>query len=173
LGASFDAISSAQQKSLFHLFLRNHKSLFAQMPLRICHPPLIDKDWRINTGFDRKNLPWCYHNAGHWPCLLWFLVQSVLRFKRKYGSLGNDGEEIEAMLHESYNLLLERLPQQKWSEYFDGPEGIWIGQQARAYQTWTIVGFLLVQHLLKVNPADASIMDLPSLRSLTALKVFR
>jgi hypothetical protein len=173
LGATFDAISSAQQQSLFHLFLRNRDSLFAQMPLRICHPPLIDKDWRIITGFDRKNLPWCYHNSGHWPCLLWFFTLAALRYKQKHGHLGDDGDAIEAMLQESYEILLARLPQQKWAEYFDGPEGIWIGQQARVDQTWTIVGFLLVHHLLKVNPADANIMDLPSLRSLTALKVFR
>lgn len=173
LGSIFDVVSSAQQQSLFHLFLRNKDSLFAQMPLRICHPPLTDKDWRTNTGYDRKNLPWCYHNAGHWPCLLWFFILAVLRYKHKHGDLGEDSVAIETMLHESYDLLLDRLPQQKWAEYFDGPAGIWIGQQARTNQTWTIVGFLLVHHLLKVNPADANIMDLPNLRSLTALKVFR
>lgn len=164
LGAIFDILSPAQQRSLFYLFLRNRDSLFAQMPLRICHPPLESKDWRLITGFDRKNLPWCYHNAGHWPCLLWFFILAVLRYEERYGRLTMDRvAPIELLLQEAYDLILEKLPQQKWAEYFDGPTGIWMGQQARMNQTWTITGFLLVHHFLKVNPADASIVNLPSL----------
>jgi hypothetical protein len=167
LGAIFDVISPTQQRSLFRLFQRNRDSLFAQMPLRICHPPLESKDWRLITGFDRKNLPWCYHNAGHWPCLLWFFIMAVLRYEKHHGHLTADGSMlVDPLLQESYELLLRRLPQQKWAEYFDGPTGIWMGQQARINQTWTIAGFLLVHHLLKVNPADANIMNLPSLREL-------
>jgi len=168
LGAIFDIISPVQQRSLFHLFLRNRESLFAQMPLRICHPPLESKDWRLITGFDHKNLPWCYHNAGHWPCLLWFFVLAVLRYEARHGHLTADGSMlVDSLLQEAYQLLLKRLPKQKWAEYFDGPTGIWMGQQARIHQTWTIAGFLLVHHFLKVNPADASIMTLPSLAALS------
>lgn len=164
LGAIFDIISPTQQRSLFHLFLRNRDRLFAQMPLRICHPPLESQDWRLITGFDRKNLPWCYHNAGHWPCLLWFFILAVLRYEASYGHLTGDGSAlVDPLLQQAYELLLQRLPQQKWAEYFDGPTGIWMGQQARINQTWTIAGFLLVHHFLKVNPADANIMSLPSL----------
>ncbi|MEI6379933.1 MAG: glycoside hydrolase 100 family protein [Cyanobacteriota bacterium ELA615] len=171
LGAIFDIISPVQQRSLFTLFLRNRHSLFAQMPLRICHPPLESQDWRLITGFDRKNLPWCYHNAGHWPCLLWFFVLAILRYQNRYGDLSIDGSDsFELLLEESYQVLLERLPQQKWAEYFDGPTGIWIGQQARNYQTWTIAGFLLVHHFLKVNPADSSIMNLPNLNQILQSK---
>ena len=167
LGAIFDIISPEQQRSLFSLFLRNRHSLFAQMPLRICHPPLESQDWRLITGFDRKNLPWCYHNGGHWPCLLWFFVLAILRYQSRYGDLSIDGSScFEILLEESYQVLLERLPQQKWAEYFDGPTGIWIGQQARIYQTWTIAGFLLVHQFLKVNPADSNIMNLPNIRTL-------
>lgn len=164
LGAIFDIISPAQQRSLFHLFLRNRSILFAQMPLRICHPPLESKDWRLITGFDRKNLPWCYHNGGHWPCLLWFFIVAVLRYQERQGHLTTDFSALmNPLLQEAYELLLERLPRHKWAEYFDGPTGIWMGQQARINQTWTIAGFLLVHHFLKVNPADASIVNLPSL----------
>jgi hypothetical protein len=167
LGAIFGVISPVQQRSLFYLFLRNRESLFAQMPLRICHPPLESKEWRLITGFDRKNLPWCYHNAGHWPCLLWFFVLAVLRYEESQGHLTADGSElVNPLLQEAYELLLRRLPQQRWAEYFDGPTGIWMGQQARINQTWTIAGFLLVHHFLKVNPADASIMNLPNLATL-------
>jgi len=167
LGAIFDIISPLQQRSLFALFLRNRRSLFAQMPLRICHPPLESKDWRLITGFDRKNLPWCYHNGGHWPCLLWFFVLALLRYQNHCDGLSiNVSDSFEELLEESYQVFLVRLPQQQWAEYFDGPTGIWIGQQARVYQAWTIAGFLLVHHLLKVNPSDSSIMDLPKLSAL-------
>ena len=167
LGAIFDVLSPVQQQSLFYLFFRNQESLFARMPLRICHPPLESQDWQLSTGFDRKNLPWCYHNAGHWPCLLWFFVLAVLRHEKRRGDLSEDISSVIApTLQEAYDLLLQRLPQQKWAEYFDGPTGVWMGQQARINQTWTIVGFLLVHHFLKVNPADVGIMDLPDLASL-------
>ncbi|AFY72653.1 glycogen debranching enzyme [Synechococcus sp. PCC 7502] len=164
LGATFDLISPAQQRSLFHLMCQNQTALFAQMPLRICHPPLDNEDWRKKTGYDRKNLPWCYHNAGHWPCLFWFFVIATLRHKCHQSSVDHLG--IDILLQDNYELLARRLPQQNWAEYFDGPNGVWVGQQARLYQTWTIVGFLLTHHFLKVNPEDTNIMDLPSLKDI-------
>lgn len=166
LGAMFDVISSAQQRSLFRLILQNQSALIAQMPLRICHPPLDDVEWRKKTGYDRKNLPWSYHNGGHWPCLFWFLVVSILQLRSKSPKSTAENEELEAMLHKTYETLLYRLQRQKWAEYFDGPAGVWIGQQARLYQTWTIVGLLLVNHFLNVNPDDTKIMELPSLKFL-------
>ncbi|MBD3880436.1 glycoside hydrolase 100 family protein [Phormidium tenue FACHB-886] len=162
LGAMFDLISVRQQTALFRLVLQNQNALVAQMPLRICHPPLSDVDWRRKTGYDRKNLPWCYHNAGHWPCLLWFLVAAALRQQPHHQDAL--AAEMNAMLETAYERLLTQLPRQNWAEYFDGPTGTWMGQQARLYQTWTIVGFLLVHHFLKVNPADAAILDVPHLR---------
>jgi beta-fructofuranosidase len=35
-----------------------------------------------------------------------------------------------------------------------------VGQQARTYQTWTIVGFLLLHHFLRVKPEDVILLDL-------------
>lgn len=170
LAAIFDLISSAQQRSLFQLMLHNRGDLFAQMPLRICHPPLDDADWRKKTGYDRKNLPWCYHNAGHWPCLPWFYVVATLRHQQLHQQSPAQHAVNKILLDDTYELLYERLPKQSWAEYFDGPTGVWVGQQARLYQTWTIVGFLLVHHFLKVNSADASILDLPSLKNLTEIQ---
>lgn len=162
LGAIFDVTSNAQQSSFFKLIIKNQNELLSEMPLRICHPPIEDIDWKSQTGYDRKNLPWSYHNGGHWPCLFWFLVLAVLRQKEKT-------DEMEQLLNGYYELLLQRLPKQQWAEYFDGPTGLWIGQQARSNQTWTIVGFLLVHHFLKVNPEDSKIMNLPSLKYLQQL----
>jgi hypothetical protein len=171
LGAIFDVLSQAQQRALFSLILQNRGELIAEMPLRICHPPLDDADWRNKTGYDPKNRAWCYHNAGHWPCLLWFLILAVLRHQR--GSSPDSGLRngwlylpMQDLLQESYQILLRRLPEQKWAEYFDGPTGVWMGQQARLYQTWTVAGLLLAHHLLKVNPEDANVFDLPQLGSL-------
>ena len=59
--------------------------------------------------------------------------------------------QMRAMLEECYWMQLNQLPRQQWAEYFDGPTGTWVGQQARTYQTWTIVGFLLLHHLLRVD----------------------
>jgi hypothetical protein len=164
LSATFDLISPTQQRSLFHLMHQNQTALFAQMPLRICHPPLESEDWRKKTGYDRKNLPWCYHNAGHWPCLFWFFAIATLRQQQRQSSV--DHVAIDLLLQDNYQVLLKRLPQEHWAEYFDGPSGVWVGQQARLSQTWTIVSFLLTHHLLQVNPADANIMNLPSLKTL-------
>jgi hypothetical protein len=166
LGAIFDVISPTQQRSLFRLILQNQSALIAQMPMRICHPPLDDVEWRKKTGYDRKNLPWSYHNGGHWPCLFWFLVVAILQLRRKSPRLTAEDYELEAMLQKTYEAILQRLPIQKWAEYFDGPTGVWIGQQARLYQTWTIVGLLLADRFLNVNPDDTKIMDLPSLKFL-------
>jgi hypothetical protein len=167
LAAIFDLITAPQQRSLFQLIWQNQADLVAQMPLRICHPPLVGEEWRSQTGYDRKNLPWCYHNAGHWPCLLWFLVVAVLRHQQLHPDADTDLlARMGELMKSGYTLLLEHLPRQNWAEYFDGPTGRWMGQQARHYQTWTIVGFLLVHHLLYVNPEDANILNLPTLKDI-------
>ncbi|WP_287129082.1 glycoside hydrolase 100 family protein [Candidatus Cyanaurora vandensis] len=173
LGAIFDILSPYQQHCLFELVVQNRTDLVAQMPLRICHPPLEEADWRTKTGYDRKNLPWCYHNGGHWPCLLWYLAVAALRYQQRHSQPGTMNYRrrvqirIQEVLHDAYDLLLERLPQQSWAEYFDGPTGLWTGQQTRYYQTWTISSLLLVHHLLKVNPADANVLDMPSIKFLS------
>ena len=41
-----------------------------------------------------------------------------------------------------------------------------MGQQSRTYQTWTIVGFLLLHHFLRVNPDDVEMLDLDGLPAL-------
>jgi hypothetical protein len=169
LGAIFDTISPMQMRFLFRLILRNQNALIAQMPLRICHPPLDDVDWRKKTGYDRKNLPWSYHNGGHWPCLFWFLVVAILHHRQISSRSTVEEYELDALMQKTYDLLLQRLPKQKWAEYFDGPTGVWIGQQARSYQTWTIVGLLLANHFLNY-PEDSKIMSLPTLQKLHELK---
>ncbi|AFY61783.1 glycoside hydrolase 100 family protein [Synechococcus sp. PCC 6312] len=170
LAAIFDLLPRPQQKALFHLISQNRHELFAEMPLRICHPPLDHEDWRNKTGYDPKNKVWCYHNAGHWPCLFWFLVIAILRQESPTDELVADSYAYHRLLKDGYETLLSRLPEQQWAEYFDGPTGVWIGQQARAYQTWTITSLLLSEHFLIRKSADKQIMNLPSLGSLIRQK---
>ena len=161
LACLFGLLTAPQQRALFRLVLHNREHLMGQMPMRICHPPMESNEWRDKTGSDPKNWPWSYHNGGHWPSLLWSFGSAVLLHGQRH--LHTDAllmGETKAMLEECYWTQLNQLPRQQWAEYFDGPTGAWVGQQARTYQTWTIVGFLLLHHLLRVNPSDVSLLDL-------------
>lgn len=169
LAAIFDIISFAQQRALFSLILRNQGDLFADMPLRICHPPLDEMDWQNKTGHDPKNRPWCYHNAGHWPSLLWFLVVAVLRhhphfLDTRYSKIY---PPMQLLIERAYLQHMRQLHTQKWAEYFDGPTGVWMGQQSRIYQTWTIVGLLLVHRILLGKNEERRILDLKPPQNLT------
>jgi hypothetical protein len=161
LACLFGILAPPQERALFRLVLHNRQHLMAQMPMRICHPPMELEEWADKTGSDPKNWPWSYHNGGHWPSLLWYLTSAVLIHEQRYPRadvllMG----QMRAMLEECYWSQLNQLPRQQWAEYFDGPTGTWVGQQARTYQTWTIVGFLLLHHFLRVEPADVNLLDL-------------
>jgi beta-fructofuranosidase len=163
LACLFGLITAPQQRALFRLVLHNREHLMAQMPMRICHPPMEADEWMNKTGSDPKNWPWSYHNGGHWPSLLWYLAGAVLLHEQRHPEadvllMG----QMRAMMEECYWAQLNQLPRQQWAEYFDGPTGTWVGQQARTYQTWTIVGFLLLHHMLRVNPSQVSLIDIES-----------
>ena len=55
LGCLFGLITAPQQRALFRLVLHNRDELMAQMPMRICHPPLEGDKWSEKTGSDPKN----------------------------------------------------------------------------------------------------------------------
>ncbi|MEB3350505.1 MAG: glycoside hydrolase 100 family protein [Cyanobacteriota bacterium] len=161
LACLFGLLTAPQQRALFRLVLHNRQHLMAQMPMRICHPPLDREEWSNKTGSDPKNWPWSYHNGGHWPSLLWYLGAAVLLHEQRHPEADVLlMSQTRTMVEECYWSQLNQLPRQQWAEYFDGPTGTWVGQQARTYQTWTIVGFLLLHHLLRVNPGDVTLLDL-------------
>ncbi|TVS06816.1 MAG: alkaline invertase [Cyanobium sp. PLM2.Bin73] len=165
LACLFGILTSPQQRALFRLVLHNRDHLMAQMPMRICHPPMELEEWANKTGSDPKNWPWSYHNGGHWPSLLWYLGGAILLHEQSNPSADVLlTAQMRSMLEECYWSQLNQLPRQQWAEYFDGPTGTWVGQQARTYQTWTIVGFLLLHHLLRVNPSDVWLLDLDGQR---------
>ena len=161
LACVFGLLTAPQQRALFRLVLHNRAHLMAQMPMRICHPPLDAEEWRQGTGSDPKNWPGCYHNGGHWPSLLWYFGAGILL----HGQHHPDADvllmgQMRALLEECYWSQLNQLPRQQWAEYFDAPTGTWVGQQSRTYQTWTVVGFLLLHHLLRINTQDVTLLDL-------------
>jgi beta-fructofuranosidase len=161
LACVFGLLTAPQQRALFRLVLHNRHHLMAQMPMRICHPPMEGIEWSNKTGSDPKNWPWSYHNGGHWPSLLWFFAAAALLHERQHPTadvvlLG----QVRSMVEECYWAQVNQLPRQQWAEYFDGPTGTWVGQQSRTYQTWTIVGFLLLHHLLRSNSQDVDLLDL-------------
>jgi len=161
LACLFGLLTAPQQRALFRLVLHNRGQLIAQMPVRICHPPLDSEEWRSRTGSDPKNWPGSYHNGGHWPSLLWYLGGAILLHQQQHPAsdvllMG----QMRSLMEECYWSQLNQLPRQRWAEYFDGPTGTWMGQQSRTYQTWTVVGFLLMHHLLWVNSADVKLLDL-------------
>jgi beta-fructofuranosidase len=161
LACLFGLLTAPQQRALFRLVLHNRSDLIAQMPMRICHPPMEATEWSNKTGADPKNWPWSYHNGGHWPSLLWYLGGAILLHEKLYPKADVLlMVQTKAMLEECYWSQFNQLPKQQWAEYFDGPTGTWVGQQARTYQTWTIVGFLLLHHLLRVNPGDVSALHI-------------
>ncbi|MEO0947572.1 MAG: glycoside hydrolase 100 family protein [Cyanobacteria bacterium J06641_5] len=128
-----------QSQELLEVIETCWPDLIAQMPMKICFPALEDRDWQLETGWDRKNLPWSYHNSGSWPVLLWLLVAVMQK-------LGRTDLAEKAMF-----IAAERLPKDNWPEYYDGARGRLIGREARKLQTWTIAGFFLAQMLLE-NP---------------------
>jgi beta-fructofuranosidase len=65
LACLFGLLTAPQQRALFRLVLHNRSHLMAQMPMRICHPPMEAADWMNKTGSDPKNWPWRHHNGGH------------------------------------------------------------------------------------------------------------
>ena len=151
----------AQERALFRLVLHHRQQLLAQMPLRLCHPPLEGEAWRLLSGCDPRNKAWTYHNGGHWPSLFWFLAAAIRRHQRRHGR--HDPALMAALddlLEEGYGLQQQHLPHQGWPEYCDGPDGRNPGQQARREQSWTIAGFLLL-HQLRRGDADAvTLLDL-------------
>jgi len=163
LACLFGLLSPPQQRALFRLVLHNRSALIARMPMRIRHPPLSTEEWRHGTGSDPKNWPGKYHNGGHWPCLFWSLAWAVVLHQQRHPR-GDPAlmAAMQELLEEGYGLQRQKLPRQQWAEYFDGPTGTWVGQQSRTYQTWTVVGFLLLHQVMRLDASAVELIDLDS-----------
>jgi len=127
---------TTQAHAIMNLIEERWSTLVAQMPLKICFPALEGRDWQNATGWDRKNLPWSYHNGGSWPVLLWLLAAAAQKMGRP------------ALARQAIALVQAQLQKDSWPEYYDGKQGRLIGREARKWQTWTISGYLLAQAIL-------------------------
>ncbi|HEY9667651.1 MAG TPA: glycoside hydrolase 100 family protein [Coleofasciculaceae cyanobacterium] len=134
-----DLATPEQSQSIMHLIEMQWSKLMGSMPMKLCYPAVLDRDWETVTGCDPKNVPWSYHNGGNWPVLLWTLTAAAQKTK-----------QIE-IAERSIQLADHYLTDDEWPEYYDGEDGAIIGREARLYQTWTIAGYLVANYLIQ-NP---------------------
>jgi glycogen debranching enzyme len=136
-----------QAREVMSLLAQRYDDLAGRVPLKLVYPALTGQDWRTLTGCDPKNRPWSYHNGGNWPVLLWLLALVGLQTGAE--------ELVERAVHDAG----ERLVRDDWPEYYDGPRGRFVGQQARRRQTWSAAGYLVARQLLE-RPERAELLRL-------------
>ncbi len=138
--------NAEESQQLMDLIEYRWDDLVGKMPMKICYPAVADQEWKYMTGCDPKNTPWSYHNGGNWPVLLWLLAAAAQKTGRP------------EIARRAIAIAEERLSQDEWPEYYDGPKGRLIGKASRKYQTWTIAGYLLANEILE-NPASINIFS--------------
>ena len=135
-----------QSNEILSIIEQRWDDLVAMMPMKICYPAIAGRDWQTTTGWDRKNLPWSYHNAGSWPMLLWLLTAAA----QKMGKL--------ELAEKASVIAGKTLAKDNWPEYYDGKQGRLIGREARHAQTWTIAGYISAQYML-ADPEHLSLLS--------------
>lgn len=138
--------NAEESQQLMDLIEERWDDLVGKMPMKICYPAVTDQEWKYMTGCDPKNTPWSYHNGGNWPVLVWLLAAAAQKTGRP------------EIARRAIALAEERLSQDEWPEYYDGPKGRLIGRASRKYQTWTIAGYLLATEIME-NPANINIFS--------------
>lgn len=131
LAILFDLVEEKQAQEIMNVFELRWWDLIGMMPVKICYPAVHDAEWRLLTGSDPKNAPWCYHNGGNWPCLLWAFVGAAVRTGRL------------DMAERAMDVAASRLRKDGWPEYYDGRNGRLIGRRASMVQTWSASALVL------------------------------
>ncbi len=131
--------SPEQSKQIFDLYEARWSDLVGFMPIKICFPAMERHEWELITGCDSKNVPWSYHNGGNWPCLLWQFTAAALRAGRR------------DLAERAFDMACQRLPDDRWPEYYDGRNGRFIGRRASFDQVWSASALILAHKLLQ-NP---------------------
>jgi hypothetical protein len=125
-----------QSAAIMGLLERRWDDLVGAMPMKLCFPALEGRDWRTLTGADAKNVPWSYHNGGNWPFLLRLLAAAAIRAGRP------------GIAQRALDVAAARIAEQRWPEFYNGRDGRPVGKEARAFQTWSIAGFIAGQEML-------------------------
>ncbi|KAF8405365.1 hypothetical protein HHK36_010269 [Tetracentron sinense] len=136
-----------QSAAIMDLIESRWQELVGEMPLKICYPAIESHEWRIVTGCDPKNTRWSYHNGGSWPVLLWLLTAACIKTGRPQ------------IARRAIELAESRLLKDNWPEYYDGKLGLYIGKQARKFQTWSIAGYLVAKMMLE-DPSHLGMVSL-------------
>jgi len=76
------------------------------------------------------------------------------------------------MAKKAIDLIEKRLAKDGWPEYYDGKTGLYIGKQARKYQTWSIAGYLVAKMMIE-NPANLLLVSLEEDKSIAKPKLTR
>ncbi len=146
LAILFGLATDEQSQQIMNLYEERWDDLVGATPVIICYPATSGEKWAYTTGSDPKNVPWSYHNGGHWPCLLWAFVGAAIRTGR------------HALARRTLDMALEKLPHDDWPEYYDGCQGTLIGRRANLKQTWT-ASALIVAHRLLEDPDSLPVFE--------------
>ncbi|KAJ8440634.1 hypothetical protein Cgig2_031051 [Carnegiea gigantea] len=92
--------------------------------------------------------------------LLWMLTSACIKIGRPQ------------MAKKAIDLIEKRLAKDGWPEYYDGKTGLYIGKQARKYQTWSIAGYLVAKMMIE-NPANLLLVSLEEDKSIAKPKLTR
>jgi hypothetical protein len=146
LAILFGLATEDQSRQIMNLYEGRWAELVGATPVKICFPAVSGREWAFTTGSDPKNVPWSYHNGGHWPCLLWAFAGAAVR--TGYSELAARALE----------LALERLPRDGWPEYYDGRTGSLVGRRANLHQTWSASAVIMAHQLLE-NPDSLPVFE--------------
>jgi glycogen debranching enzyme len=147
LAILFRLATESESLGIMNLFELHWDKLMGEMPVKIAYPAVGGKEWMHLTGSDPKNTPWCYHNGGNWPVLIWPFVGAALRMGR------------EDLAEKAIQLLSKRIEVDNWPEYYDGRTGSLIGRRANFFQVWSATG-LLVAHEIMENMTSLAMFNL-------------
>lgn len=146
LAILFGLATDEQAQQIMNLYEARWDDLVGSMPLKICFPAVSGEKWAYTTGSDPKNVPWSYHNGGHWPCLIWAFTGAAIRTGRH-----DLARRVLAMSQ-------EKLVQDDWPEYYDGKKGTLIGRRANYKQVWSAAGFIIAHRMMN-DPDSLSVFE--------------
>jgi glycogen debranching enzyme len=142
LSVLFGLATEDQSRQLMNLYVERWDQLVGAMPVKIVYPAVKGEKWAYTTGSDPKNVPWSYHNGGHWPCLVWAFVGAAMRTGHHH--LG----------HKLLEMVLQKLPKDHWPEYYDGKAGTLIGRRANFNQTWSAAATIVAYRFLQDEDSE-------------------
>lgn len=142
LSVLFGLATEDQARQLMNLYLQRWDELVGAMPVKLVYPAVSGEKWAHTTGSDPKNVPWSYHNGGHWPCLIWAFVGAAIRTGHNH--LG----------HKILEMAMQKLPEHQWPEYYDGKTGSLIGRRANFYQTWSAAAIIAGHRFLHDSDSE-------------------